>query len=292
MNQTVFAKREGLRLTLFVVGTPIGHLQDMTARAIATLKQVDAIIAEDTRSYQVLAGCYGIPAKPVYSLYRGNESGRVEQLLPKLREGLNAALVSESGTPGVSDPGALLVRQCLENAVPVVPVPGPSALTAALSAAGVFAGHVLFLGFLPKKKPAEPVLRALKQGDAAVFYENAGRLAATLAAIASDAPQSRVIITRELTKIHEEIWAGDAVRAAADWKERNIKGEVTVVVEPAPRDDSPDEQNNTAMDGARKAIGCMKSCGVPMSDAVRKAAQAFGVSRKELYAEELEGSGP
>ena len=224
----------GICLALYVVATPVGNLEDITLRALKILKEVEAVIAEDTRTFRKLSLRHSLPPKPVYSLYQGNESARVEQLLPRLQAGLEAALVTESGTPAVSDPGALLVRRCLESAVRVVPIPGPSALTAALSIAGVFAGRVTFVGFLSRKNPALDLLEILHSGSAAVFFEHPGRLARTIAQVSEAAPGARLVIGRELTKQFEEVWSGTAADAAGAFAARTVKGEGVVGAEPAP----------------------------------------------------------
>lgn len=219
-------------MALFVVATPIGHLEDITLRALETLKRVDLVIAEDTRSYRVLAQRHGLPARRVYSLYKGNEPGRVKQVLPWLIGGMSAALVSENGTPALSDPGALLIQACVDQRIPIVPVPGPSALTAALSVCPHARLPVTFLGFLPKRAAdrVKALTPCLSAAGTAVFFENPGRLAASLACVAATFPRARVTVCRELTKLHEEIWSGDAAGARDEFGSRRVKGEVTVLV--------------------------------------------------------------
>lgn len=282
------SSKGGIDLALYVVATPIGNLDDISARAVRTLREADAIIAEDTRTYRKLATRHSIPNKTVYSLYKGNESGRVNQLLPMLQKGLNAALVSESGTPAVSDPGALLLRRCLDAHVPVVPIPGPSALTAILSISGIFSDKITFLGFLSKKNPAADILAAMKTGAAVVFFEHPRRLGRTLERLADAAPGVRLVIGRELTKRFEEIWSGRIEEAPAVFGKRLLKGEIVVVIEPPdsggskPSMADPDESLR-----ARESILKLRAAKVPLSAAVRQVARDLNLPRRALYAEAL-----
>lgn len=270
-------------MALYVVATPIGNMEDMTYRAVNTLRQVDAVVAEDTRTYRNLATRFSIPAKPVYSLYKGNESARADQLLPKLQDGLEAALISESGTPAVSDPGALLVRRCLESGVRVIPIPGPSTLTAILSVAGIFSTRVAFLGFLPKKNPIGDVVRTMEDGTPVVFFENARRAIRTFEDLAAAAPRARLVVGREMTKKFEEIWNGPAADAPAAFQKKTLKGELAVAVDPAPK---PSSESGPAVDCAR-ALALLKEENIPLSSAVRILSKQLGASRRVLYAEAL-----
>lgn len=273
-------------LALYVVATPIGNMEDITLRALKTLKEVQAIIAEDTRTYRKLAARHAIPAKPVYSLYKGNESARVEQILPRLADGLEAALVTESGTPAVSDPGALLIRRCLESGVRVVPLPGPSSLAAAISIAGIFSGPVTFLGFLSKKKPGKELLETMASGSSVVFFEHAGRLPATLKMIADQMPGARVVVAREMTKRHEEIWNGTASCAADEFGKKSVKGEVVVIAEPVGDAGNGDDVDCTTQ--IRETLAKLRDQGVSVSVAVRQIGRLPGVARREIYRQALE----
>ncbi len=261
-------------------------MDDITLRALKTLREADAIVAEDTRTYRKLSTRHGIPNKPVYSLYKGNESARVENLLPKLQEGLNAALVSESGTPAVSDPGALLVRRCLESAVPVIPIPGPSSLTAILSVAGIFSDRVTFFGFLSKKKSIKQIVETVESGGAAVFFENPRRLVPTLEQLSSALPEARLVIGRELTKRFEEIWSGRLDAGVAAFEKRNLKGEIAVVIEPG---SSSGRKSDAVPDfrEARTALSKLREANISLSTAVRQVARELSLSRRALYAEAL-----
>ena len=217
--------------TLFVVATPIGNLEDITLRALRVLKEVDVIACEDTRRTRGLLAHFDIHT-PTVSYYEHNKLVRGPQLLRQLAEGRNVALVTDAGTPGISDPGFLLVRDARVAGVPVVPVPGPTAVAAVLSAAGVPADRFVFDGFLPIK-PGRRInrLTALRELDTTVvLYESPHRILATLEAIATVFGEREVIVGRELTKQFEEI-----VRApAATHRERlaaaGPRGEFTVVI--------------------------------------------------------------
>jgi 16S rRNA (cytidine1402-2'-O)-methyltransferase len=219
--------------TLFVVATPIGNLEDITLRALRVLRGVDLIAAEDTRRTRVLLQAYGVRA-PVVSCFAQNEERRGPELVARLRAGARVALVTDAGTPGVSDPGFRLVRRCRAAGVPVVPVPGPSAVVAVLSAAGVPADRFVFEGFLPAKPGRRLArLRALQGLDRPiVLYESPHRLLGTLQAIEAVFGPAEVVLAREVTKRFEEFRAGSAAGLQAGVASAGIRGEVTLVVNP------------------------------------------------------------
>lgn len=190
--------------TLFVVATPIGNLEDLTFRALRTLKEVDTVAAEDTRRTSKLLTHYGI-TRPLVSLHEHNEHREAPKLVARIAAGESVALVSDAGTPAISDPGTTLVRLCREAGLPVRPIPGASAITAALSVSGIPAVPFTFLGFPPASGPARRRwLETLRDVDGAVvFFEAPHRIHATLEAISSSATRP-IIIHREITKIHEE----------------------------------------------------------------------------------------
>jgi 16S rRNA (cytidine1402-2'-O)-methyltransferase len=222
-----------------VVATPIGNLEDITLRALRVLRGVDLIAAEDTRRTRGLLQAYGVRA-PLVSCFAHNEERRGPELVARLRAGARVALVTDAGTPGVSDPGFRLVRRCREAGIPVVPVPGPSALVAALSAAGVPADRFVFEGFLPVKPGRRLArLRALRDLERPlVLYESPHRLAATLQAIEAVFGPVEVVLAREVTKRFEEFRQGTAAALGAAIPPAGVRGEVTLVVNPgapAPR---------------------------------------------------------
>jgi 16S rRNA (cytidine1402-2'-O)-methyltransferase len=219
--------------TLFVVATPIGNLEDITLRALRVLREVDLVAAEDTRRTRSLLQAYGVRA-PVVSYFEQNQARRGHELLRRLQAGARVALVTDAGTPGVSDPGFRLVRLCREADVPVVPIPGASAVVAALSAAGVPGDRFVFEGFLPPK-PGRRVarLRALHALDRpVVLYESPYRVLATLEAIEAVFGEAEVVLARELTKRFEEFRRGTAAALRATLGKAEIRGEVTLMLNP------------------------------------------------------------
>lgn len=218
-----------------MVATPIGHLEDITLRALRVLRGVDLVAAEDTRRTRLLLGHYGI-ATPCVSYFEHNKHRRGPELVDRLRAGGRVALVTDAGTPGISDPGFHLVRLCREAGVPVVPVPGPSALAAALSAAGVPADRFVFEGFLPHR-PGRRLARLealVGLGRPVVLYESPHRLAATLGALEALCGEAEVVLARELTKQFEEFRRGTPAELRAWAEALGVRGEVTLVVNPRP----------------------------------------------------------
>lgn len=198
--------------TLYIVATPIGNLEDVTLRALRILKEVDTILCEDTRMTKRLCEKYDIPT-PLMSYHAHSGITKVDTILNLLKEGKTLALVSDAGTPSISDPGMLLVRQIQKtfgDSVKIIPIPGPSALTAALSASGLSSASFTFLGFLPHKKGRETLFREIAGSKRmVVFYESPHRIQKTLTALLHLLDSSRrVVIARELTKIHEEFIVG------------------------------------------------------------------------------------
>ncbi|MBI4608459.1 MAG: 16S rRNA (cytidine(1402)-2'-O)-methyltransferase [Candidatus Rokubacteria bacterium] len=218
---------------LYVVATPIGNLEDLTLRALRVLKEVDLIACEDTRRTRQLLARYGI-STAVTSYFEGNKLAKGERLLRLLGEGKSVALVTDAGTPGISDPGFLLVKEARAAGIKVVPVPGPSALAAALSAAGIPADRFAFEGFLPARSGRRLArLRALKGLETpVVIYEGPHRLLKTLQAIADVFGEVPLVVARELTKQFEEIREGPPSAQLAYFGARAIRGEFTIVISP------------------------------------------------------------
>ena len=217
--------------TLYVVATPIGNLEDITLRALRILKEVALIACEDTRRTRTLLSHFGVHV-PVTSYFEHNKRVKGEVLLRALREGKSVALVTDAGTPGISDPGFLLVKEARAAGIPVTPIPGPSAVIAALSAAGVPADRFVFEGFLPAK-PGRRLnrLRALRELETTVVcYESPHRILATLEAIADVFGEAPVVVARELTKQFEEIVEGTAATLRERFAQGTARGEFTVVI--------------------------------------------------------------
>ncbi len=226
--------------TLYVVATPIGNLEDITLRALRVLREADLIAAEDTRRTRILLAHYGI-ATPVTSYFEHNKLRRGPELVERLARGQQIALVTDAGTPGISDPGFHLVRLARAAGVPVVPVPGPAAVVAALSAAGVPGDRFVFEGFLPAK-PGRRLARVRELqalGRPVVLYESPHRLAATLGAIDQVFGAVEVVLARELTKQFEELRRGTPAELRAAVLAKGVRGEVTLVINPIVTADEP-----------------------------------------------------
>lgn len=264
--------------TLYVVATPIGNLEDISARALRILREADRIACEDTRQTRKLLDRYGI-ARPLVSYHEHNEQQRSEELLAELAAGRNIALVSDAGTPLIADPGYRLVERAREHGIPVSPVPGPSALLAALSASGLATDAFLFQGFLPARQNARRrMLENLKPVEATlVFYETPHRILDTLQDIAEILGNRSMVLARELTKIHEEFLRGTAQELLALLSRRPaIKGEITVMIaraEAPAADDLPLES----------AVAELINEGMPRMQALKTVARRRGLSKREVY---------
>jgi len=265
---------------LYVVATPIGNLEDVTLRALRILREVDLIAAEDTRHTRVLLSRHGI-SRPVTSYYDAVERARAPGIVEKLKAGARVALVSDAGTPGIADPGYHLVRGALAAGVPVVPVPGASAVSALVSVAGLAAERFVFEGFLPSRPgPRGARLAALaSEPRAIVFFEAGRRLAAFLAAAHAALGERDAVIARELTKQHEEILRGTLGELAARVASmERVRGEVTVLVgaRMAP------EVTATAADLDAR-IRAARAAGRSVADLATEIGRETGVSRRVVY---------
>ncbi len=265
---------------LYVVATPIGNLQDITLRALEVLKGVDAVAAEDTRHSQGLLAHYGI-RKPLLALHEHNERQASNKVLAQLQAGQNIALITDAGTPGISDPGAILVEQAHAAGIRVVPVPGPSAVVTALSAAGLLNGRFLFHGFLPSKAGARRTeLEALQEQSAnLVFYEAPHRVVETVADMAQLLGERTLVIARELTKTFETIQRLP-LRDASAWLEvdsNRQRGEFVLIVSGAvaARED--------ALSSATLKILQLLLAELPVKQASKLAAEITGEKKNRLY---------
>lgn len=221
---------------LYIVPTPIGNLKDITFRAIETLKEVDIILAEDTRQTKKLTSHYGID-KMLWSHHKFNEHKATESLIEKLKTGTNFALVSDGGTPGISDPGFYLVRACIENNIEVISLPGAVAFVPALINSGFPCDKFVFEGFLPHKKGRKTRLELIaKEERSVILYESPHRIVKTLEQIIQYiGPERPVAISRELTKTFEENLRGTAEELLAHFKKHKPKGEFVLIVGPEPK---------------------------------------------------------
>ncbi len=218
--------------TLYVVATPIGNLEDLTFRALRTLEGVPLIACEDTRQTRKLLTRYNIK-KTLISYYHPRESQKTPRIIDHLKRGEDVALVTDSGTPGISDPGYPLIREALSNRIKIIPIPGASALTAALSASGLPTHRFLFLGFPPpKKEGTKKLLSSLKdEKSTLVFYLPTRRLHSFLQTALETIGNRRIVVAREMTKIHEEFIRGTAEELAQNLEQKKLKGEATILIE-------------------------------------------------------------
>ncbi|MGA1474831.1 MAG: 16S rRNA (cytidine(1402)-2'-O)-methyltransferase [Prochlorothrix sp.] len=266
--------------TLYVVATPIGNLGDMTFRAVAVLRQVDLIAAEDTRCTGKLLQYFQI-ATPQVSYHHHNRSQRQPQLLQRLRDGQSIALVSDAGAPGISDPGVELVQACVEAGLGVVPVPGASAVTTGLMGAGLCLDAFIFEGFLPSQGAArrQTLERFQGEGRTVVFYESPHRLRATLGDLATVLGADRsLVLARELTKRHEEFWRGSIAEAIRCYEQRQPQGEYTLILGGATA-----AAPSLTPDSLKAELTALLAQGLSRSQASRQLAKVTPFTRQELY---------
>jgi 16S rRNA (cytidine1402-2'-O)-methyltransferase len=269
--------------TLYVVGTPIGNLGDLSRRAAEVLCSVDRILAEDTRRTRILATRVGAQA-PLVSLHEHNEAERTQGVLEWLAKEESLALVSDAGMPLISDPGARLVRAVLDAGHAVIPVPGPSAVLAALVASGLPAARFTFLGFLARKGPerAEDLQRLATSRETVVVFEAPGRLARLLDDLRDVCgPERRAAVARELTKVHEEVQRGTLDELTRYYREEAVRGEVTVVVAPEP--EGPAEADGQLEAQAREMARAGLAGGKRPSELARDISRRLALPRNVAY---------
>jgi 16S rRNA (cytidine1402-2'-O)-methyltransferase len=261
---------------LLVCPTPIGNLQDVTLRVLDALRGADTIACEDTRHTRVLLERHGIAA-PLVSLHEHNERARAGELVARMRDGAVVALVSDAGTPLVSDPGFALVRESLAAGVHVEVLPGPSAVTTALVASGLPAERWRFVGFLPRKRAELQRVLADSQ-ETLVAFESPRRLAATLVTLAELDPDRPTAVCRELTKLHEEVRRGGAAELAAHYRAEAARGEIVLVIGAA-------EPGSASREQALSALRELVAAGARARAAAGVLAGLTGLSANELYRE-------
>jgi 16S rRNA (cytidine1402-2'-O)-methyltransferase len=274
--------------TLYLVGTPIGNLGDITLRAIETLRGAGRVVAEDTRRTRALLAHLGIEKKPLVSLEAHATARDVERVVGALVEGEDVALVTDAGTPLVSDPGSALVQAALLSGVRVVPIPGPSAVTAAAAASGLVSGGFRFFGFLPRAGTAraDTLTELISTSEAVVFFESPQRLAATLRELADLCPRRPLVIAREMTKVHEEFVRGAVEELAAS--DREWLGEVTLVLGPDAEARKAEAPTDAEIDGR---IAEALARGEPVKAVSQRLAAWSGRSRREIYERALAARG-
>lgn len=267
--------------TLYIVATPLGNLGDLSSRAADVLRSVPVVAAEDTRrSRGLLAHLQASPRLVSFHAHSGPK--RLDAILDILADGRDVALVSDAGTPGVSDPGYDLVAAAREQGHTVVPVPGPSAVAVALSASGLPADRFLFLGFVPRKGPERRRLlgRAAQEEWSVVFYEAPGRVADLLADLLEVVgPDRRATVGRELTKVHEEFVSGTLAELAERYAGTEPRGEFTVVLEGTGMPPVPEDRGEEAAGAARAWL----AEGISRKEAAQRVVQQFGLSRNDAY---------
>ena len=267
---------------LYIVATPIGNLQDITQRALETFSQVDLIAAEDTRHSGLLLSHYGIK-KPFFALHDHNEQEKAHILVEKLKQGSHIALISDAGTPLISDPGFHLVRQCREAGIRVVPLPGACAAITALCASGIASDRFCFEGFLPaKSKARKDKLENIAEEDRTlIFYESTHRILDTLEDMQSVLGEERyIVLAREITKTWETI-TGNTIKNLREWlleDANRTKGEMVLIVEGKPKSDNNDEISSQAV----KALELIAE-ELPLKKAAAIVAELYGYKKNALY---------
>lgn len=264
---------------LLVCATPIGNLGDVTLRVLDALREADVTLAEDTRVTRKLFARYGI-STPLERFDEAVAAAKTPRVLERVASGETVALVSDAGTPGISDPGARLIAACVEQGLDVDVLPGPSAVITALVASGLPTHAFFFGGFLPRKAgERERLLRAVAELDATlVFFESPRRLASALASVGEAMPGRRAAVARELTKAHQEVARGSVEDLTRRFADREVKGEVVVVI--GPPEEAP---ARVAAEDLASEVEALVQSGMSRSDAVRHVARARGVPRSQVY---------
>jgi len=275
-------RENALKGTLFIVATPIGNLEDITLRALRILKEVDIIAAEDTRHSQKLLNHYGI-SKPLISYWGERERVKSEVVLSHLRAGRSVALISDAGTPGISDPGSVLIKKAIDEDIVVVPVPGVSALITALSVSGLRTDEFVFLGFLPPRasERKKTLMELSYEKRTIIFYESPHRLIDTLYDMKEHFGSRMACIIKEITKLYEKAYRGVLLDIIAEIERDKVKGEYVIMVEG--RGPEP-----PSLEEAIKEVRYLIKMGRGRKEAVKTIADTYGIEKEKLYRMSLE----
>lgn len=273
---------------LYLVATPIGNLEDITLRALRVLKSVDRIACEDTRQTQKLLNYYGITTSTI-SCHEHNEAGRTAELIAALKQGGRIAVVSDAGVPGISDPGMHLAKAAIDEGIAVYPVPGANAALAALVASGLDTERFVFVGFLPsrasmRQAQLERLRDEIREAVTVIVYEAPHRIGETLADVERVwGAECRIVVARELTKLHEEFLRGAVREVRSQLEERDrIRGEMVLLVAARPK---PAEDVSTAVTISARVVELEKTEGLSEMDALKRIARERGISKSEAYRE-------
>ncbi|MBI3242433.1 MAG: 16S rRNA (cytidine(1402)-2'-O)-methyltransferase [Chloroflexi bacterium] len=266
--------------TLYIVATPIGNLEDISARALRVLREVSLIAAEDTRQTAKLLSHFDINT-PTTSYFEHNKLAKLDHILEKLGRG-DVALVSDGGLPGISDPGYELIREAIDRGFTVTPIPGPSAILSALVASGLPTDSFVYLGFLPRKAGDRARLLAANTADprTLIFFETPHRLLESLADLQRELGDRRIAVCRELTKLHEEIFRGSVSEAFAHFNAKEVRGEITLVVK-GQKNEAPAETWDEAR--IRAALRDLLALGLERKEAAKQIAAQSNWERREVY---------
>jgi len=266
---------------LYIVSTPIGNLDDITFRAVETLKKVDYIACEDTEHSLKLLNHYGIK-KPLISYWSQKEKVRAEELIQKIKAGHSVAVITDAGTPGISDPGAIVIKKAIQENIDIIPVPGPSALIAALSVSGLPSDEFTFVGFLPVKQSQRKrkLLELSSEKRTIIFYEAPHRILQTLYDMLEVLGDRYITVARELTKIYEEVLRGKLSEVIEKLEQSKIAGEYVIVVEGA-------SETPKVLDEALQEVRELMRKGKGRKEAAKIVSELYNLSKKELYEKSL-----
>lgn len=270
---------------LYLVPTPIGNLKDITLRALEVLESVDEIAAEDTRQSLKLLNHFEIK-KSLFSYHKHNEQGKSYNIIEKLKKGINIAIITDAGTPGISDPGSVIVEKCIEEGIPFEVLPGATAITTALVYSGLDTTKFIFRGFLPREnKDRIPVIEEVKNArDTLIFYEAPHRLLNTLSFLLDNLGNRSIAACRELTKLHEEIFRGSITESINYFTENRPRGEFVLVISGKSDEDIKIEKESQWIDlSIEEHLEKVISEGINKKEAIKLVAKERGLAKKDVY---------